>query len=84
MGEIADRTREHLGTTDKVIMANRRMLLKAIDAVQNNEPAPGVADATQAAAATGPDTVDGVAPLDDWQNWWQAEALAKRTAAPWK
>ena len=83
MGEIADRTREHLGTTDKVIMANRRMLLKAIDAVQNNEPAPGMADAARAAAMTGPDTVDGIAPVDAWQNWWQAEALAKRTAAPW-
>ena len=83
MGEIADRTREHLGTTDKVIMANRRMLLKAIDAVQSNETAPGMADAGQAAAMTGPDTVDGIARVDDWQNWWQAEALAKRAAAPW-
>ena len=26
MGEIQDRTREHLGTSDKVIMANRRTL----------------------------------------------------------
>jgi phthalate 4,5-dioxygenase oxygenase subunit len=32
-GPIQDRTREHLGTSDKVIMANRRMLLKAIEAV---------------------------------------------------
>jgi phthalate 4,5-dioxygenase len=35
MGAIQDRTREHLGTSDKVIMANRRLLLKAaIDTVQ--------------------------------------------------
>jgi hypothetical protein len=34
MGAIQDRTREHLGTSDKVIMANRRMLLKAIETVQ--------------------------------------------------
>ena len=83
MGEIADRTREHLGTTDKVIMANRRMLIKAIDAVQNGEPAPGMADSALAAAITGPDTVDGIAPADDWQDWWQAEALRKRREAPW-
>ena len=83
MGEIADRTREHLGTTDKVIMANRRMLIKAIDAVQNGEQAPGMADSALAAAITGPDTVDGIAPADDWQNWWQAEALRKRREAPW-
>ena len=83
MGEIADRTREHLGTSDKVIMANRRMLIKAIDDVQNGEPAPGMADAAQAAGMTGPDTVDGIAPAGDWQNWWQNEALRKRAAAPW-
>jgi phthalate 4,5-dioxygenase oxygenase subunit len=28
MGAIQDRTREHLGTSDKVIMANRRTLLQ--------------------------------------------------------
>ena len=30
MGSVQDRTKEHLGTTDKAIMANRRTLLKAI------------------------------------------------------
>ena len=34
MGAIQDRTREHLGSTDKVIMANRRMLLQAMDTVE--------------------------------------------------
>ena len=34
MGAIQDRTREHLGTSDKVIMANRRILLKAIETVR--------------------------------------------------
>src|SRR4028118_761978 len=60
MGPIQDRTREHLGTTDKVIMANRRMLLKAIDGVQAGAAAPGVADPSQVARMRGPDTVDGV------------------------
>ena len=83
MGEIADRTREHLGTTDKVIMANRRMLIKAIDTVQSGGVAPGIADATQAHHMTGPDTVDGIAPAADWQGWWKAAADAKRQQAPW-
>ena len=83
MGSIADRTREHLGTTDKVIMANRRVLIKAIDTVQNGGVAPGVADAAQAAGMTGPDTVDGIAPADDWQAWWETAADAKRKGAPW-
>jgi hypothetical protein len=72
-----------LGTTDKVIMANRRVLIKAIDTVQNGGVAPGVADAAQATQMVGPDTVDGIAPADNWGAWWQAAALAKRNAAPW-
>ena len=83
MGPIADRTREHLGTTDKVIMANRRVLLKAIDTVQNGGVAPGIADAAQAHSMTGPDTVDGIAPANDWQAWWQTAVDMKRKNAPW-
>jgi hypothetical protein len=83
MGAIQDRTREHLGTSDKVIMANRRMLLKAIDTVQNGGAAPGVADTTLAAAMTGPDTVDGVAPAGQWSSWWRDTAQAKRQGAAW-
>ena len=83
MGAIQDRTREHLGTSDKVIMANRRMLLKAIDTVQAGGVAPGVADATQAAAMAGPDTVDGIAPAGTWPDWWRAQVKAKRDGAPW-
>ena len=83
MGAIQDRTREHLGTSDKVIMANRRMLLKAIETVQAGGVAPGVADATQAAAMAGPDTVDGIAPAGTWPDWWRAQVKAKRDGAPW-
>ena len=42
MGAIQDRTREHLGTTDKVIMANRRNLIKAIETVQAGGTPPGL------------------------------------------
>ena len=83
MGAIANRTREHLGTSDKVIMANRRVLLKAIDTVQKGGVAPGIADAVQAADMVGPDTVDGIAPAGDWSNWWQSTAKAKRDGAAW-
>ncbi len=83
MGAIADRTREHLGTSDKVIMANRRMLIKAIETVRAGGVAPGLADAGQIAAMHGPDTVDGIAPAGEWPTWWQAQVQAKRAAAPW-
>jgi phthalate 4,5-dioxygenase oxygenase subunit len=83
MGPIQDRTREHLGTSDKVIMANRRMLLKAIESVQAGEVAPGVADPALAAQMRGPDTVDGIAPAGTWASWWQEQVRAKRDGAPW-
>ena len=83
MGPIQDRTREHLGTSDKVIMANRRLLFKAIDAVQQGGTAPGMADAAQAAAMRGPDTVDGIAPAGHWPAWWQTAVKAKRANAAW-
>lgn len=83
MGELQERTREHLGTSDKVIMANRRVLQKAIGTVQAGSSAPFAADATTAATITGPDTVDGFAPAASWQDWWQQQADHKRAAAPW-
>jgi phthalate 4,5-dioxygenase oxygenase subunit len=83
MGPIQDRTREHLGTSDKVIMANRRMLLQAIEAVQAGNAAPGVADQSQAALMSGPDTVDGIAPAGRWPQWWHEQVQRKRAQAPW-
>ena len=44
MGAIQNRTREHLGTTDKVIIANRRMLAKAIDDAAAGSLPPGFAN----------------------------------------
>ena len=83
MGAIADRTREHLGTTDKLIMANRRVLTQAIATVQAGGLPPGVADAASAPSMTGPDTVDGIAPATTWEAYWRDTAAAKRAGAPW-
>jgi phthalate 4,5-dioxygenase oxygenase subunit len=83
MGAIQDRTREHLGTTDKVIMANRRQLMKAMESVQAGGPAPGLADPAVAAQRVGPDTVDGIAPVAGWAQWWRDAVSAKRAGAPW-
>ncbi len=83
MGAIQDRTREHLGTTDKVIMANRRTLQKAIDTVEAGGTAPALGDPGLASQRFGPDTVDGIAPRADWAQWWRQAVLARREAAPW-
>ena len=83
MGAIQDRTREHLGTSDKVIMANRRELLKAIETVRQGGRPPMALSADAAARCTGPDTIDCIAPASGWEAFWTRAAAAKRAAAPW-
>lgn len=84
MGAIQDRTREHLGTTDKVIMANRRMMLQAMEALTRGDPVPGIGNPDLHEQVHGPDTVDGIAPAQDWQSWWLAAVHHKRDKAPWR
>ena len=83
MGAIQDRTREHLGTSDRAIMLNRRLLQQAIDDVQAGRTPLGVAQVDVATTRLGPDTVDGIAPAQAWEDWWQQAVRAKRDAAPW-
>jgi nitrite reductase/ring-hydroxylating ferredoxin subunit len=44
MGPIYDRSQEHLGTADMMIIKTRQKLLKAARAVDDGSPAPGVDD----------------------------------------
>jgi hypothetical protein len=83
MGEIADRTQEHLGQSDKAISAYRRLLRRAIDAVENGEAPPMIFDAQSAASVTGPAAIDGIGPTEDWQGYWQKTDAGKRGAASW-
>ena len=83
MGAIQDRTREHLGQSDKVIMAWRRLLRNAIDTVQAGGTPPGVLNAEQAAARTGPDTMDCIAPAQDWAGTWRTACEQRRSSAAW-
>ena len=83
MGAIQDRTREHLGTSDRVIAANRRMLINAIETVRRGGLPPMALSPTQAAAMQGPDTMDCIAPADHWQAHWREAAARKREGATW-
>ncbi len=83
MGAIQDRTREHLGTSDKVIMAHRRALQQAIDTVEQGGTAPGIADVAQHERIHGPDTIDGFAPTGDWDAWWRKAVDDRREHSPW-
>jgi phenylpropionate dioxygenase-like ring-hydroxylating dioxygenase large terminal subunit len=83
MGAIQDRTREHLGQSDKAIAAYRRILRQAIDEARNGKRPLMVLDSDQAARITGPAAVDGIGPTDDWQGYWRATDASKRKAASW-
>jgi phenylpropionate dioxygenase-like ring-hydroxylating dioxygenase large terminal subunit len=85
-GPIQDRTREHLGSTDKAIVAFRRMLMRAIDAVARGESPPMFLDAEAAARMLGPATVDGVADSESpeaLRAYWREADARKRAGAPW-
>lgn len=83
MGPIQDRSREHLASTDVAIATYRRQLLQAIDEVQAGALPPGVACAHVAGQRFGPETVDGIAPAPDWQDWWREQVRRRREHAPW-
>jgi phthalate 4,5-dioxygenase oxygenase subunit len=83
MGEIADRTQEHLGRSDKAILAYRRLLRTAIDAAEKGERPPMVLDASSAPRIAGPAAIDGIGPTDEWQEYWQRTDAHKRNLAPW-
>jgi phthalate 4,5-dioxygenase oxygenase subunit len=74
MGAIYDRSQEHLGTTDKAIIAARQMLLNAIDDVlQGREPRHVVRDAR---ANRFPHLVvvsEVVNRTPDWKSYWKTK-----------
>jgi phthalate 4,5-dioxygenase len=83
-GEIQDRTKEHLGTTDKAIIANRRQLSHAIDAVEKGEAPPFVWSAADAENITGPITVDGICAADSWEQYWRESDAKRRAQCEWR
>src|SRR5579864_7421540 len=82
-GAIQDRTREHLGLTDKAIVAFRMMLLSAMKQVTAGERVLMELDAQAAARIAGPATMDGIGPADDWQRYWRSVDARRRNGATW-
>ena len=71
MGAITDRTKEHLGSSDRAIAVMRRLLLDATRAVEAGEAPPGLDPSTY----RGVRPHDGLLPIGaDWQEGY-AEAL---------
>ena len=83
-GAIQDRTKEHLGVSDRAITANRRLLLRAIDDFTTGVTTPGlVTSEERARELRGPAAVDLVAPSDAWQLVWPQAEAERRSASPW-
>jgi phenylpropionate dioxygenase-like ring-hydroxylating dioxygenase large terminal subunit len=83
MGAIQDRTREHLGQSDKAISTYRRLLRQAIEQVGSGATPMAVLDPAQAARMTGPEACDGIGPSVDWESYWRRHAVERRRQAGW-
>ncbi len=83
MGAIQDRTREHLGTSDKAIVQYRRMLREQIERVRGGGVPMMTLDERSAKAIQGPGTMDGIGPSRGWETYWMEVDVARRRGAPW-
>ena len=83
MGAIQDRTKEHLGASDKAIAAYRRLLVRAIRDVEEGRKPLLAVPPEVAARIHGPASIDAIGPVDGWEAHWQAMDQARRAAAPW-
>ncbi|MDN3028291.1 aromatic ring-hydroxylating dioxygenase subunit alpha [Streptomyces sp. S.PB5] len=82
-GAVQDRTREHLGRSDKAIVMYRRMLGEAMSAVQRGEDPPLVLPAERAAGIRGPVTLDGIGPTKGSAQYWAAVTAKQRADSSW-
>ena len=82
-GRIHDRTREYLASSDKAIVAYRRLLLRAVDQAERGERPPMVLDEAAAQRIRGPVAIDGIGPRHAWQSYWRDSDRRRRQASPW-
>ena len=83
MGRIQDRTREHLGQSDKAIVEYRRLLREQIERVEGGLEPLLFLDAQHAKAIQGPGTMDGIGPTAGWETYWMEVDVARRRGASW-
>ena len=74
MGKIVDRSLENLGTSDRAIVAMRRMMLRSIDAVANGEDPPGLDPAIHGNVRPHDNYLDAG---KDWRELFEPELAAK-------
>ena len=81
-GPIQDRTAEHLGYTDRAIVAVRRILLGAIRDVQEGRDPPYVLRGSNAERVPDIEVTQGLVPSSEtWRGFWKNDFAAVGTAA---
>jgi hypothetical protein len=83
MGPIQDRTKEHLGSSDKAIVQYRRLLRQEIEKVAGGGKPMLFLDAAHARSIQGPATMDGIGPTRGWETFWMEVDVKRRRSAPW-
>ncbi len=84
MGAIQNRTREHLGQSDKAIVMYRKILREQIAEVASGGGTPlMVLDERTARTVQGPGTMDGIGPTKGWETYWMEVDVKRRRGAPW-
>jgi hypothetical protein len=83
LGRIQDRTREHLGSSDKAISVYRRLLRKSIEQVEKGERPILAVGAAEAARLRGPVTIDGIAQRDKAATYAADTDRKRRERAEW-
>ncbi|KPF95990.1 dioxygenase [Rhodopseudomonas sp. AAP120] len=83
MGKIQDRTREHLGQSDKAIIQYRRLLRQEIAKAEAGQRPLLALDEASARGIQGPATMDGIGPSRGWETYWMEVDVKRRRGAPW-
>ena len=81
-GPIFDRTKEHLASSDKAIVAYRRMLRSAISACENGDALPALANG-KSLNLKGPVAIDTVGTMENWNSVWRETDMERRASSSW-
>ncbi len=83
-GPIQDRTREHLGQSDKAIVLYRRQLKRAIKTAEAGERPLMVLNEAEASKLSAPASIDIVSPAENWKAYWCGAEQKRRDGAVWR
>ncbi len=83
MGNVQDRTREHLGRSDVAIVRYRRMLRKAMAALEAGKVHELPMQDRRTVELAGPLSNDAIAPTKNWKHKSELEDQNRRETCPW-